>query len=53
MSRNLIAILRGLEPGEAVAIGTTLVEAGITWIEVPLNSPQPLKSIAALQAGAR
>ena len=49
MSRNLIAILRGLEPGEAVAIGTTLVEAGITWIEVPLNSPQPLKSIAALQ----
>jgi 2-dehydro-3-deoxyphosphogalactonate aldolase len=50
MSRNLIAILRGLEPGEAVAIGTTLVEAGITWIEVPLNSPQPLESIAALQA---
>ena len=49
MSRNLIAILRGLEPGEAVAIGTTLVEAGITWIEVPLNSPQPLESIAALQ----
>jgi 2-dehydro-3-deoxyphosphogalactonate aldolase len=50
MSRNLIAILRGLEPEEAVAIGTTLVEAGITWIEVPLNSPQPLESIAALQA---
>ena len=29
-----------VEPGEAVAIGTTLVEAGITWIEVPLNSPR-------------
>jgi 2-dehydro-3-deoxyphosphogalactonate aldolase len=49
MSRNLIAILRGLEPENAVAIGTTLIEAGITWIEVPLNSPQPLKSIAAMQ----
>lgn len=44
----LVAILRGLEPGEAVAIGQVLVEAGFRAIEVPLNSPQPLRSIAAL-----
>ena len=50
MTRNLIAILRGVESGQAVAIGETLVAAGITWIEVPLNSPDPLKSIAAMQA---
>ena len=55
MTRNLIAILRGVEPENAVAIGETLVAAGITWIEVPLNSPEPLKSIAAMQEalGAR
>jgi 2-dehydro-3-deoxyphosphogalactonate aldolase len=50
MSRRLIAILRGVAPDEAVAIGRALVEAGITWIEVPLNSPGPLDSIAAMQA---
>lgn len=44
----LVAILRGVKPEEVVAIGAALVEAGITMIEVPLNSPQPLKSIAAL-----
>lgn len=48
MSRNLIAILRGLEPKDALAIGGVLIEAGITQIEVPLNSPEPLKSIAML-----
>jgi 2-dehydro-3-deoxyphosphogalactonate aldolase len=55
MSRRLIAILRGLPPGDAVAVGLALVEAGIDWIEVPLNSPDPLDSIAAMQAalGAR
>jgi 2-dehydro-3-deoxyphosphogalactonate aldolase len=44
----LVAILRGVKPDEVVAIGEALVTAGITVIEVPLNSPQPLESIAAL-----
>jgi 2-dehydro-3-deoxyphosphogalactonate aldolase len=44
----LIAIIRGVEPGEVEAIGEALVEAGIRIIEVPLNSPQPLDSIARL-----
>ncbi len=45
----LVAILRGLTPEEAPAIGDVLVEAGFRLIEVPLNSPQPLDSIAALR----
>lgn len=45
----LIAILRGLKPAEAADIGEVLVEAGFRLIEVPLNSPQPLDSIAALR----
>ena len=44
----LVAILRGLEPGEALAIGEVLVEAGFRIIEVPLNSPRPFASIEAL-----
>ena len=44
----LVAILRGLEPGNAVAVGKTLVECGFDIIEVPLNSPDPLTSIAAM-----
>ncbi|MCJ2116069.1 2-dehydro-3-deoxy-6-phosphogalactonate aldolase [Methylobacterium sp. J-001] len=44
----LVAILRGLTPDEAPAIGDALVEAGFTLIEVPLNSPNPLTSIARL-----
>lgn len=44
----LIAILRGLRPDEAVPVGQVLVGAGFRIIEVPLNSPQPLLSIAAL-----
>jgi len=47
----LVAILRGIKPTEAVPVGQALVLAGWTLIEVPLNSPQPLDSIAAL-AGA-
>lgn len=44
----LIAILRGVRPDEVEAIGEALVAAGFTIIEVPLNSPQPLDSIARL-----
>ena len=44
----LVAILRGLTPDEAPAIGDALVEAGFTLIEVPLNSPDPLRSIGLL-----
>lgn len=45
---SLVAILRGLRPEEAVAIGTALVEAGFRLIEVPLNSPLPFVSITQL-----
>jgi 2-dehydro-3-deoxyphosphogalactonate aldolase len=41
----LVAILRGIEPGEAEAIASIIVEAGFGAIEVPLNSPDALKSI--------
>ncbi len=44
----LVAILRGVEPDEAVAIGEALFEAGFRIIEVPLNSPDPLESIRRL-----
>jgi 2-dehydro-3-deoxyphosphogalactonate aldolase len=56
MSRcPLVAILRGLTPPEAEAVGTVLIDAGFTLIEVPLNSPEPLQSIATLSRlfGAR
>lgn len=44
----LIAILRGVKPDEIVGVGDALVEAGFRIIEVPLNSPEPLKSIGTL-----
>ena len=44
----LVAILRGIKPGEALDIGTMLVETGFTIIEVPLNSPEPYASIVRL-----
>ena len=44
----LVAILRGLPAHEALAVGTALVSGGWSLIEVPLNSPDPLKSIATL-----
>jgi 2-dehydro-3-deoxyphosphogalactonate aldolase len=46
----LVAILRGIQPLEARAVGQALVEAGVRLIEVPLNSPDPFTSIAYLQA---
>ncbi|WP_454675495.1 2-dehydro-3-deoxy-6-phosphogalactonate aldolase [Achromobacter pestifer] len=47
---GLIAILRGIQPAEAEAIGHALYDAGFRLIEVPLNSPAPLDSIRALRA---
>lgn len=44
----LVAILRGVKPEEAVAIGLALERQGIAIVEVPLNSPRPMESIALL-----
>ena len=44
----LVAIIRGVTPDEAQAIGEAIVEVGIRIIEVPLNSPEPFKSIETL-----
>jgi 2-dehydro-3-deoxyphosphogalactonate aldolase len=49
----LVAILRGVQPKRVIAIAEVLYEAGIRMIEVPLNSPDPYASIAALAASRR
>jgi 2-dehydro-3-deoxyphosphogalactonate aldolase len=46
MPRPLVAILRGVRPDEADGIVSALIESGITAIEIPLNSPEPFRSIA-------
>lgn len=48
MTRNIIAILRGITPPEAIAAVEALIDAGITTIEVPLNSPDPFDSIKSM-----
>ncbi|MGI4777699.1 MAG: 2-dehydro-3-deoxy-6-phosphogalactonate aldolase [Janthinobacterium lividum] len=45
----LIAILRGLTPAEAPSVGDAIVESGFRLLEVPLNSPRPLESIASMR----
>ena len=45
----LVAILRGLTPAEAADVGDAIVEPGFRLLEVPLNSPQPLESIALMR----
>ncbi len=48
LKRNIVAILRGLEPAAALDYGRAVFDAGIEAIEVPLNSPDPFTSIATL-----
>ena len=51
MQRELIAILRGIQPNEVHDITRALIDAGITKIEVPLNSPNPFQSIEQMANG--
>ena len=46
----IIAILRGVQPDEVVAVAQAIYDAGVRVIEVPLNSPDPFTSIALLAA---
>ncbi len=45
---GIVAILRGISPDEAIAVGQALFDAGVRVVEVPLNSPAPFLSIAKL-----
>lgn len=49
MMRNIVAILRGIQPAEVDEVGSALIEAGIAIIEVPMNSRKALVSIQGLQ----
>ncbi|MCP8938130.1 2-dehydro-3-deoxy-6-phosphogalactonate aldolase [Alsobacter sp. SYSU M60028] len=49
----LIAILRGVEPREAVAVGEAVVAAGIAILETPLNSPEPFESVRLMAAALK
>ena len=46
----LVAILRGLEPERAVDVASALLESGFDILEVPMNSPEPLRSIGSIAA---
>jgi 2-dehydro-3-deoxyphosphogalactonate aldolase len=48
LRRRLVAILRGVKPDEALAVGRAIFDAGIEAVEVPLNSPDPFHSIELL-----
>src|SRR3712207_6178317 len=48
---GLVAILRGVTPREVLAVGLALAEEGFRAVEVPLNSPDPFRSIEVLAAG--
>lgn len=48
LRRGLVAILRGVKPEEALDVGRAVFDAGIEAIEVPLNSPDPFRSIETL-----
>ena len=48
MSRNIIAILRGVRPDEVLEIAQTIADSGINQIEVPMNSPDVFDSIQLL-----
>lgn len=52
LKRNLVAILRGIRHDEILAVGAVLVEAGFEAIEIPLNSPEPFRSIEMLGKAA-
>lgn len=47
---GIVAIIRGVTPDEVAGVGDALYDAGIRIVEVPLNSPEPFRSIAALAA---